>query len=349
MLLEDDAAQHSSCYFLASAENATAKQVCTMVNEGRGVICAPISESRARLLGLYRMATQGLPQSPDFYVSIEARQGVTTGISAEDRATTLQTFVRSSNAKRDLVAPGHIFPLRAKEGGVLVRSAPAEAAVDLLALANCAPVAALCQCLDEKGHLASNAHLKAIHDRLQIPVIKISEIIRHRLVHERIIEKIAESSLPVRGAGTFRAFCFRSKIDGAEHLALVRGNPSTGDGAKPTLIRVQAESPLGDLLGIDGGKSRERIHTALGRIGAEDSGIFVYIRHPHRSVLKPSNKEAPKSSEEGSAPMLLREFGIGAQILRELGAKKVRLLSNSSREIPGVNAFQIEIVERVSF
>lgn len=351
ILLVDDSFEAFSAYLVCAAESISAERVSFMVNEARGLVCATLNEDRVKELGLSPMIGTPSKSSPDFTVSVEARKGVTTGISAADRARTLRTLVRTKSPRLDLVTPGHVFPIQVKKGGVLVRNAPAEAASDLLALSGVTAVAALCQCLDGHGDIASPTDIERLSEAKSLPIIKISDIVRIRLANEMIIEKIAEAKLPTPFAGDFRAFCFRSRTDGSEHLALVKGDLNKRDerGEEvPILARVQAEQRVSDLLGTNDVGGRKRIDDALTKITEAGRGIFVYVRRPQRSlayICKNSGAEDSNSTIVSS----LKEYGVGAQILRFLGAKKIRLLSSAAKDTAGIGAFQIEIVERIEF
>ncbi len=324
--------------------------VSVFVNEARAVVCAAMSEERVRELGLPMMAARGNADGFDFAVSVESRHGVTTGISSADRAKTLQTIAITNDAKREIVTPGHIFPLVARKGGVLVRSGIAEAAVDLMKLAECTPVAAICQCLTADGALVSHDEILRLHQQQGFPVATLAAIIRHRLATERLVERIARAQLPTQIAGEFAAHCFLSHIDQAEHLVLVKGDITEDE---PVLVRVQAEDRLGDLLGGDQGVGLERIRAALQVIERRGRGVFVYIRHPRRGVLerqvnrlRSGQLQEGQPEESGTRAAELHEFGIGAQILKSLGVKKLILLSNSARPLKGLDAFGLELVSR---
>lgn len=345
VLLIDDTVKSPCAYITCAADYATAERICTMVNVGRGLICAAIEEIRLKELGLPKMVARGDAESPDLAISVEARKGVSTGISASDRARTLRTLTRTKTPKLDLVTPGHIFPIMAKRGGVLVRAAAAEAAVDLLVFSGLPPVAALCQCLDENGDITKQEAFSSLAVAANMRFVKISEIIKSRLAAELVIEKIAEAALPTSCAGTFKACCFRSRIDGAEHLALIKGDLTQREPAhrEPILARVQAEQGITDLLGTADSCGRQKITAALCRINDSGRGVFVYIRRGQTPFSSSSR------GQESGLVTSLKEYGIGAQILRYLGAQCIRLLSNSEIDFNGLAAFQIEITERIAF
>ncbi len=342
-MLIDDAARQCAGYLVCAAATVSAEQISLMANHARGIVCAPMPESRLRELGLPMMSRNQGGGAPEFTVSVEARQGVTTGISAADRAHTLQILATTSQAKLDLVMPGHIFPLRAKSGGVLLRGAPAEAAVDLLTMAEVPPTAVMTQCLGEKGELPSEKDLLKTAKNLGLESIRLSTIIGARLSSESILERVAESRLPTFEHGEFRAICFRSKTDGAEHLALVTGEFPPQDDSEPILVRVQAEHRLGDLLGGQDPGSRARLHASMGKIHQKGQGALIYIRHPKSGRIRNQLLDSPTPINSASQ---LRQLGVGAQILKDLGIRRIRLLSNSTREFTAAEAFGIEIVDK---
>lgn len=343
ILLLDDAAGQCAGYLVCSAASVTPEQIAVMANHARGVVCAPLPESRIRDLGLPMMSRNQGGIAPDFTVSVEARQGVTTGISAADRAHTLKVLATTKHAKLDLVMPGHIFPLRAKNGGVLLKGAPAEAAVDLLNMAELPSTAVMTQCLAEDGGLPKEDQLLRTAKELGLESVRLSAIIAARLSSESILERVAESRLPTFEHGEFRAICFRSKTDGAEHLALVTGEIPPADTKKPVLVRVQAEHRLGDLLGGTEPGSRARLQASMKKIHENGHGALIYIRHPKSGRIRTQLLNAPNTADNASQ---LRQLGVGAQILKNLGIQRIRLLSNSTREFTAAEAFGIEIVDK---
>ncbi len=351
VLLLDDVGTRRKAYFLAPAATISAAQITEMVNIGRGLVCAAIGEQRVRDLGLPPMVRRKSSPAVDFTVSVEARQGVSTGISAPDRSKTLQTLAKTVEPKVDLVTPGHIFPILAKAGGVLVRNDVAEAAVDLMNLSGRPPVAAICHCLNTSGDLLSDSEIDELVASAKRPVTSISEVIRHRLAHESILDRIAEARLPTAYAGEFTAVCFRSRSDDAEHLALVRGDLAETDASglqKPVLVRVQAEHRFADLLGVGAPAGSDVIEAALKKIAERGRGVFVYVRHPRKGILRQQAAAYSKKADANPAGEL-REHGIGAQILSALGVKRIELLMKSDRGIPGISAFNLEVTGRQTF
>ena len=349
LVLIDDISSPAAAYIIGAAQKITETEICFMLENGGAVITAPITEARAKALGLPDMGTSKSRTTPDFTTSIEARRGVTTGISAADRALTLRTLALTTDSKIDLVMPGHIFPIRSKEGGVLVRHSYPEACTDLLSLADLPQTGAACHCLNEKGDLLAPDEFPALQKKTDLTVISISEVVRKRLVTEPIIEKASEANLPIRDAGNFHAIVFRSKNDDAEHLALVKGEIGSAENPckEPILVRVQAENRIGDLCNTTTFFNRKNIASAIERINSEERGIFIYIRHPRRGVLAKQVKAFTEKKSFSNMTSQLRQLGIGAQILNSLGARRIHLLTNSERPIPGIEAFGLEIVSRI--
>jgi 3,4-dihydroxy 2-butanone 4-phosphate synthase/GTP cyclohydrolase II len=270
------------------------------------------------------------------FTSVEAREGVTTGISAADRAVTLRILGAQTPQPRALVKPGHIFPIEARSGGVLVKAAITEAALDLVTLASFTDAALFMDLLDQKGELISSEDALALAERRQIPAFTISEMIQHRLVGEQLVLRTAEAMLPTKEAGEMRAIVYRSAIHDVEHIALVKGELEPGE---PVLVRVQSESTLADVFGSPQQSSRKQLHNALRAIGARGAGVLVYLR-------KPTISETPPTSPGNAGASEMREYGIGAQILRDLGATRIELLSSTQRALDGLSSFGISVVSQ---
>lgn len=364
IIILDDIGKQIIGYLVAWANCIDQHTVCTLVNHGRSVVCCAMPEERVAELGLPLMSPRCDLASIEGTVSVEARHGVSTGISAEDRAQTLRILASTHNAHNDLVMPGHIFPVRAKQGGVLVRSTIAEASTDILTLGRLVPVAAFCHCLNENGELPSESELHKLASTLGLHLVRISEIIQHQLSIKPIVEQISTVNFPTKYAGTFKAICFRSLNDNVEHLALVKGEVSQEnclqfgqnkdkeqiapkenimENIDPIPVRVQAECRLDDLLGIDSPNQRALMTGALRAINKAGKGVFVYIRHPKKGLLQ-EHVERIAHKQTKSKVEQIREYGIGAQILSALGVKKVSLLTRTGKtQISGLNAFKIEI------
>jgi len=349
-VLVDDLGDRESGYLLQAAAMTQPEDISLIAREAGGIVLAPMPAELAKSLHLGPMTQFRHPDAPSMTTSIDAREGITTGISAHDRALSLRTLAITEDIQQDLVTPGHIFPVRARQGGVLVRAGFAEAAVDLLAIAKLRPVASVCHCLSkETGDYASREELEKLAKRLELPIVKLSEIIAYRMATESIIEEVARSSIPTASGGEFLAIVFRSKIDDVEHIALVKGEVEGSEA--PVLTRVQAENHVGDLLGTPQALSRRNIAGALAAIDAHGSGAFVYVRHPWRRLLRKqvSQMKAGSAAKGGIRGATLRELGTGAQILSALGIKRIRLLTNSSRALPDLSAFNLRIEGRESF
>lgn len=357
LVLVDDLLPKPISYLITNASSITAQQVAFMVNAGKGVICAVLSEEQVRHFRLPMMPNQMNEDGLQFTVSVDARHEVTTGISAADRARTLNVLARSDDPPRDLVMPGHILPIRARKGGVLLHSGPAEAVRDLLSAAQKNStknnsVGVLCHILSEQGDILSLEKIGVFCATHSLPSVLVSDIVRQRMATEPLVERISEARLSTKHSGEFLAIAFRSKNDGAEHIALCQGDLQQVDSAGkqvPVLTRVHAEHRIGDLLGTTQLPHRQLIHGALQQINQRGRGIFVYIRHPRKGYLTDQVQAIAQGTKHLPKTAQLRQLGIGAQILLLLGAKRLSLLTNSSREISGIDAFQLEITEHVKF
>jgi 3,4-dihydroxy 2-butanone 4-phosphate synthase/GTP cyclohydrolase II len=282
-------------------------------------------------------------QGESFTLSVEARRNVSTGISAADRATTLRTLAITSDIRNDLISPGHIFPIKTRRGGVLVKTGASEAAVDLMLMAGRRPVAILIHILNDSGNYFAPSELPNDPRFKDFSSLRLSELIKHRLATEEIIREVAVTNIPCFELGSFRTRCFVSETDGAEHVAFIRGDSPSGGNVEPFTVRVQSESLANDLFPHSSASGDSYIHRCLALITETGSGAFIYVRHPQLSMKHDksgSNMQSSKSSE-------LRELGIGAQIIRKLGLQKIRLITGSSRELAGLDAFGLDVVERV--
>lgn len=370
VLLIDDIAPEPCGYLVADASSISADQLNLMISISKGLVCIATSEKEIERLGLSLMAPsfrheQQTGSLLDFTISVEARSGVTTGISAHDRARTLRTIASTTNPKADLVMPGHILPVRSRSGGVLIKEAPAEAAIDLLHYAGLRPFAALLHCLNADGELANLEELKDLAKNHNLCQITISEIVHQRLKEQCIVEHIAETELPTP-FGKFKAHSFKNKIDGSEHFALEK-IPDDCDQHEleqlksNALVRVQAEKPIEDLLQSSWRTQTEHpggLELSLKQLSQEPSALLVYVRHPQKNLLTQSANNLKISLRTPELPTAspayprnkithIREFGIGAQILTTLGYHRVRLLTSSLLSLPGIDAFGIEIACKV--
>lgn len=347
VVLADDEARESEGMLILAAERVTPAAVNMMAREARGIICVALTGERLEALKIPVMIADQ-PASGDitYCVSVDARAGTTTGISAYDRATTIQTLVDPKTRPEDLVRPGHIFPLRAKEGGVLTRAGQVEAAIDLCQLAGLYPGAVLCAILTEEGEAARLPELQIFADRHQLAVLTVKAVIDFRMRREKLVKCIATTGLPTR-YGTFRSSLYESQVDGRHHLALVLGEITATD---EVLVRVQSECLPGDALRSLICDCGEKLQASLDLIGKAGKGVLVYIRGPSGGLGWTNHlalPENPGPSEPPRSRAELREYGIGAQILVDLGVSRIRLLTTNPRRIVGLEGFGLQVVERV--
>lgn len=353
VILVDDEDRENEGDLVIAAEYATPDAVNFMAKHGRGLICLSLDEERCRRLELPMMVDHNQSGfGTAFTVSIEAAEGITTGISAADRAHTIRTAVAKNASAADLVRPGHIFPLRARNGGVLVRTGQTEGSVDLARLAGLEPAGVICEIMNEDGTMARRPQLEEFAAEHQMMIISVADLIEYRLRKERLVEAVGETETSIEGIGTFRVVVFRTSVDEQEHLALVKGDLRTNE---PVLARVHRESVLGDVFGCQGVSGRETIEASLRLIANAGRGVFVYLQKPAprlQNEVRALQGKAPVQVpiERGSIgmPKDLREYGIGAQILLDLGASKLRLLTNTPSKIRGIFGYGLEVVERVS-
>lgn len=347
-LIVDDIGREERSVLVAPADSITADTVNLMITLSGGIIYAALSPERAGaflLPPMSRPRTQvGVPVDRNLTlnmcVSVEAREGVTTGISSADRACTLRVLGEPSPNPRKLVKPGHIFPVEVREGGILVKNALPEAALDVVKLSGGTDAAAYIDMLTENGGFYSTKDTHLIAQRHGLPVFGLDELTRHRLSTETLVHRVAEAKLPTIYAGELRSCIYKSSIHDGEHLALIKGEirPDV-----PVLTRVQPEITFTDVFGGSANPSRKHLHESLRRIGENGSGVLIYLRRPFRGQLK-EQISALKSGVTPRSPAMMRDYGLGAQILRDLGVKKIELLTNSPRDLSGVKTFGIEIV-----
>ena len=351
IILMDDEDRENEGDLCMAAEKVTPEAIAFMARHARGLICLPLSEEKLSELGLPMMVVENnSPLGTAFTLSIDARRGVTSGISAGDRATTILTVVRDGAGPNDIVSPGHVFPLRARSGGVLVRTGQTEGAVDLARLAGLKPAGVICEIMKTDGSMARLADLERFAIEHGLKIATIAELIEYRLRHDSLVHRIAEARLPTRSAGDFRAVVYRSDVDGGEHLALVRGTISP---EQPTLVRPHAEYLPGDVFRYAQRNTGAMLRRAMEVIAAEERGVILYLRREaHGADLFASGDGQVRSANEPSThpAMRLRDFrdyGIGAQILRDLGVGKICLLTNYPRRLVSLPGYGLEIVECV--
>ncbi|PYL40404.1 MAG: bifunctional 3,4-dihydroxy-2-butanone-4-phosphate synthase/GTP cyclohydrolase II [Verrucomicrobia bacterium] len=354
VIVTDDADRENEGDLVMAAEKATPEAVNFMAKHGRGLICVPISNERAEQLGLQRMVVQNREMyRTDFTVSVDAARGITTGISAQDRAATIQAIANPKSSPDDLVQPGHVFPLRAKDGGVLRRTGHTEAAVDLARMAGLQPAGVLCEILHDDGTMARLPELMEFRTRHGLRICTIQNLIAHRRLREKLVEREQVVKLPTE-YGDFDLHLYRSKLDGAHHLALVKGKI---DKKRPTLVRVHSECLTGDVFGSRRCDCGNQLHAALRQIQEEGNGVLVYMRQEGRGIGLAAKIHAYKLQEEGldtveanaklGYPSDLRDYGLGAQILFDLGVRQFRFLTNNPKKVVGLEGYGLEMVEQV--
>jgi 3,4-dihydroxy 2-butanone 4-phosphate synthase / GTP cyclohydrolase II len=347
VILTDDEDRENEGDLVMAAEKATPKAINFMATHGRGLICLSLSEERIRQLNLPLMVHDNTsPFQTAFTVSIEAARGVTTGISATDRARTIQAAVAPHAKPGDLVRPGHIFPLRARDGGVLVRTGQTEGSVDLARMAGLEPAGVICEIMKPDGSMARRPDLLKFARKHKLVMLSVADIIRYRLERERLIKRIDTATIERRGVGTFQAYTYGSDVDSAVHVALVKGDVR---GKEPVVTRVHRACLMGDLLGSAQCECGSQLEQAIQRIQEEGRGVIVYLQKdfPTKTRLQCthlSNEVVVKGKPDQTR---LREFGVGAQILKDLGLSRLRLLTNNPKKIVGLESYSLEVVEQI--
>ena len=338
-ILVDDEDRENEGDLVIPAQMATPEAINFMARFGRGLICLALDRRRIDQLGLPLIARQDASRHQTaFTVSIEAREGITTGISAADRARTVQVAIDPDAGPRDIVTPGHVFPLAARDGGVLVRAGHTEAAVDVARLAGLNPSGVICEIMNDDGTMARLPDLVAFAQRHALKIGTIADLIGYRRRTERLVERVLETELDSRYGGAFRMFIYRNTVAYAEHVALVKGDLSAPG---PVLVRMHALNVLDDVLADQSSGRADFLHAAMELIGREERGVVVLIREPQANSLSERVK-ARMAGARGSVE--LRDYGVGAQILVDLGVRDLILLSNTKRTIIGLDGYGLSLV-----
>jgi len=349
VMLMDDKDRENEGDLCMAAEKVTPQAINFMATHGRGLICLPLTEARVRHLGLSMMVSENTsPFGTAFTVSVDAAMGITTGISAADRAKTILDAIAEDAKPQDLATPGHIFPLRARNGGVLVRAGQTEGSVDLARLAGLNPAGVICEIMKNDGTMARQPDLMRFAKKHRLKVVTIADLIQYRLNYDSLVYRAAAAPLPTRVGGDFQAIVYNTLVDQSEHLALIKGNISPKE---ETLVRVHTKYVPGDVFGFELLNTGAVIQRSMEIIARKGKGIILYLQPEHKGI-RPDMVTYPKLEGKQQKGMNrsfvyqanFKEYGIGAQILRDLGVRKMRLLTNNKKHLVGLRGYGLEVV-----